>query len=423
MDGQLTKTRVLVADDDPNMRRMLSRMVEHWGYEPVVAEDGNAALAALSGSNPPERALLDWMMPGLSGPDVCRVARAKGSRAHIVMLTARDRPECVIEGLEAGADDYVVKPFDTGILRARLLRGVGAPQAKPAPEEVRSGMVIAGRFRLEQQIGEGGMGTVHRAVHLELGHAVAVKLVRPSLASSPLLRARFETEARAMSLLRSPHVAQVFDYGFTPGGIPYLIMEYLRGQTLGQLLADRGRLSLSIVSRIVTELARGLAVAHEAGVVHRDVKPENVFLEDIVDDSVIGLPFRAKLLDFGLARLLEGEAPALRTTGHGRFVGTLGFAAPEQLDGGPIGPRTDLWSLGATAFCAATGTAAIAEGPDATMAFLTAQCAIPVPSEIVAGLPPAFDAWMLKACARDPADRFQDASSMARALRAVVLPS
>ena len=245
----------------------------------------------------------------------------------------------------------------------------------------------------------------------------------PALASSPLLRARFETEARATSLLRSPHVVQVFDYGFTPGGIPYLIMEYLRGQTLGGLLMDQGRLPLPTVARIVTELARGLAVAHASGVVHRDVKPENVFLEDVTDDSMMGLPYRAKLLDFGLARLVEGDVAGPRTTGRGRFVGTLGFAAPEQLDGTPIGPRADLWALGATAFCMATGQAAIAEGSDASMAMLTAQCAIPAPTELVPSLPPAFDAWIERACARRPADRFSDAPTMARALRAIALPS
>jgi CheY-like chemotaxis protein len=418
VDGALHRVRVLVADDDPDMRRMLVRMVEHWGAEPVVAEDGESALRVLAGPDAPPRALVDWMMPGLSGPEVCRGARARGNRTHIVMLTARDRPECVIEGLDAGADDYVVKPFDSGVLRARLFRGM--PAERPKPEDLQPGFVLSGRFRLEALLGEGGMGQVYRASHLELGHAVAVKLVRPSLASSPLLCARFETEARAMSLLRSPHVTQVFDYGFTPGGIPYLIMEYLRGQTLGSLLAERVRLPLPVVSRIVTEIARGLAVAHASGVIHRDVKPENVFLEDIIDDSEMGSPYRAKLLDFGLARLAEGEVASPRLTGRGRFVGTLGFAAPEQIDGGPIGPRADLWALGAVAFYAATGQSAIAEGPDATMALLTTRAAIPAPSEIEPSLPPGFDSWVARACARRPADRFEDALSMARELRDLV---
>lgn len=418
MDGSGIRTRVLVADDDPQMRRMLSRMVEHWGSEPVVAEDGPSALALLASPDAPPRGLVDWMMPGLSGPDVCRAARARGNRSHLVMLTARDRPECVVEGLEAGADDYVVKPFDADVLRARLFRGTGVSRAPV--EELRPGLVIANRFRLEALLGEGGMGQVYRATHLELGHSVAVKLVRPTLATSPLLRARFETEARATSLLRSPHIVKVFDYGFTPGGIPFLIMEYLHGLTLGGLITQHGRLPLPVVSRIVTEVARGLSVAHAAGVVHRDVKPENVILDDIRDESLTGLPYRAKLVDFGLARLLEGEVRSTRATGRGRFVGTLGFAAPEQLDGGDVGPRADLWALGATAYCAATGHNAIADGPDATMAFLTARCAIPAPSEIVTSLPAAFDRWVERACARDAAQRFPDAPTMARALRAAV---
>ncbi len=418
MTAPSQRARVLVADDDPPTLRMLARMVDHWGLEPVLAQDGNQALAVLSEPKPPDRALVDWMMPGLSGPDVCRRARAAGSRTHIVLLTARDRSECVVEGLEAGADDYVIKPFDHAVLRARLLRGHPASPPVPA-ERIGPGLVIGGRFRLESLLGEGGMGAVYRAVHVEIGHSVAIKVMRPSLAAHPLLRARFETEARATSSLRSPYVARLYDYGVTPGSVPYLIMEELQGRTLGSFLASRGRTSLNIVSRIVTEVARGLAVAHAAGIVHRDVKPENVFLEDLGDDTAF--PHRAKLLDFGLARLLQSSGA--RQTGRGHFVGTLGFAAPEQLLGHAITPRTDLWALGATAYAAATGQAAIAEGSEGHMVAATCAGDITPPSAHVPQLPRAFDEWVRTACDPDPTARFCDAASMAAALRVIAAPA
>jgi serine/threonine protein kinase len=411
---------VLVADDDADLRRMLSALVSSWGLTPVAAADGHEALAVLTGPDAPARGIIDWMMPGLTGPEVCRRARAEGVAAHLVLLTARDQKECVVEGLDAGADDYVVKPFDLRELRARVMRGPRNSAPMLAPEVMESGAVVAGRYRLEVKLGEGGMGSVWRAAHVELGHALAIKIIRPDLAASPQLRARFETEARAASLVRSPYLAQIYDYGVTPGGVPFLAMEYLRGQTLTSLVAEYGGLPLSAVSVVVSQIARGLSVAHEAGIVHRDVKPENVFLEDVGEDSIVGLPYRAKLLDFGLARLME-DARAARVSTEG-FVGTLGYAAPEQLVNGRIGPTSDVWALGATAFFAATGRPAIAEGSDAMMMVLTMQGAIAAASELEPTLPATFDDWVRRACAAVPEHRFPDALTAARELRAISTP-
>jgi CheY-like chemotaxis protein len=407
--------RVLVADDDPEMRKLLGRLVAHWGLQAVYASDGDEALAVLTGWSPPDRALIDWMMPGLPGPDVCRRARAAGCRARLVMLTALSEPDRVVEGLEAGADDYVGKPFDAAVLRARLLRA-GATPERTAPEVLRPGVVL-GRFRLESVLGEGGMGVVFKATHVELGHPAAVKVVRGDLAMQPRPRARFEREARAMSMLRSPNVVRIFDYGVSPGGLPYLVMEYLRGRTLAQLLAERGPLPPEDVAQLILEIARGLSAAHRAGLVHRDVKPENVFLEDTDGDHDLGRPFQAKLLDFGLARsALAGPS----ATGRGCFVGTLGYASPEQVKGGTVSPASDLWSLGATAFAALTGHDAIADGRESAMMRRTKAGVTVLPTALAPRLPAAVDAWLARACAVDPNARFPDAVTMAEALRRAV---
>ena len=406
---------MLVADDDPAISRLLRTLVSSWGSEPIVVTDGDAALSELSGSSPVPRALIDWMMPGLSGLDVVRTHRSRGGEARIVMLTARDQSDDIVAGLRAGADDYVTKPFNHLELRARLMRG--APMHVVEPAQVEGGTVIGGRYRLEYLIAEGGMGSIWRASHIELGQACAVKLIRPAQVASPLARARFECEARTASQLRSPHISQIFDYGVTPEGMPYLVMEYLLGRNLADTIEAGGPLPLAAVALIASQIARGLDVAHRAGVAHRDVKPENVFLEDTGDDSVVGLPYRAKLLDFGIARNDDEAGP--RVTTERGFLGTLGYASPEQIVGDEVGERSDLWSFGATLCFALTGKPPITEASHTAMMLQTLAGECVPPTDVVAELPPAVDAWAARACAVDPNRRFPDALTMARELRAI----
>jgi len=211
-------------------------------------------------------------------------------------------------------------------------------------------------------------------------------------------------------------VAQVHDYGVTSGGIAYLVMERLRGETLFQAVRDRGPLPMPVLARVVSHVARGLKTTHEAGYVHRDVKPSNVFLATVDEDSLTGLPYQAKLLDFGVARLARGGA---RMTEIGMFIGTAGYSSPEQLAGGEVDARSDVWALGMTTLFAATGAIA---GPGETSQHgktPPGKTALPVPSTLSSALPPSFDAWFAKACAAAPHARFQSAAELARELRKI----
>src|SRR6202789_1970831 len=223
------------------------------------------------------------------------------------------------------------------------------------------GKVVGGKYRVEQLIGAGGMGTVWLGVHVTLANKVAIKFIKPAYASHPDARKRFEIEARAAAKLRTKHAVQVHDFGVTDDGIPYLVMEHLEGRSLSEHLMDAGPMSGKEVGTVISQAARALAKAHAAGIVHRDLKPDNIFLA-ATDEPVEGVPYVVKLVDFGIAKMFEEEPPEGASsrmggpTREGTVIGTPNFMAPEQLTvGGAPGPLTDLWSVGACTFAAMTG--------------------------------------------------------------------
>ncbi|MCC6898575.1 MAG: serine/threonine protein kinase [Polyangiaceae bacterium] len=276
--------------------------------------------------------------------------------------------------------------------------------------EFSPGDVLAEKFRLVSQLGAGGMGSVWRAEHLLLRSPVAIKLIHDRVASAPGAVDRFLLEARAAAALRSPHVIQVLDFG-VEGSTPYLVMELLEGESLAARLARVGRLSLAETSRIVSHVARALSRAHEAGVVHRDLKPDNVFLVTNQDEEL------AKVLDFGIAKTLgTGDGAVGGLTQTGAVLGTPHYMSPEQARGrSDVDHRSDLWSLGVIAYECVTG---LRPFDSATLGDLLLKiCADPIPT--AAGAPPGFDAWLARALARDPNQRFQSASDLADALRAL----
>src|SRR5450432_3677953 len=229
------------------------------------------------------------------------------------------------------------------------------------PHDVPSmvGEIVAGKYRVDKLIGTGGMGTVWLGAHQSLGTPVAIKFIRPAHASQPDARKRFEIEAQAAAKLKSKHAVQVFDYGVTDDGIPYIVMEYLEGQSLSDLLIGKGPLAPKEVASIIRQAARALEKAHNAGIVHRDLKPDNMFLATNVEDLPEGDTYSVKLVDFGIAKIFmeplttESQSPMGGPTQDGAVIGTPNFMSPEQLTvGGAPGRLTDLWSLGACTFAA-----------------------------------------------------------------------
>jgi serine/threonine-protein kinase len=287
-----------------------------------------------------------------------------------------------------------------------------------------TGSIIAGKYRVLHMIGSGGMGTVWEGVHTTLGTRVAIKFIKPRFAEQPEARARFEIEARAAARLTTKHAVHVYDHGVADGGLPYIVMEFLEGESLSDAIIRRGPLPPREVALVIGQAARALSRAHAAGIVHRDMKPDNIILAK-TDEPADGLPYVVKVVDFGIAKIIEdprtdGASPMGGPTREGTVIGTPNFMAPEQLTaGGAPGPLTDLWSLGACAFAAMTGRLPF-EG-DIIGDIVVKVCAmpLPVPSQVHAGVPVGFDAWFARVCSRDRSKRFQSADELAQALAGV----
>lgn len=277
---------------------------------------------------------------------------------------------------------------------------------------IQPGLVIAGKYRLEQEIGRGSMGTVYRAVHVTLGQRVAIKLISGEHSQSAEARQRFSVEAKAAAKLRSRHVVQVIDDGETPEGNPYIVLELLEGETLEERVARERDLPLADAVRIVTHIGRALARAHAQGIVHRDLKPANVFLVKSDDDEA---GWVAKVLDFGIAKI----AQQVGTTKAGTVLGTPLFMSPEQVRGASsVDHRADLYSLGMCLFHMLTGDYAYYS--ESYSEILVGICTRPLPllREKAPWLPAPLEDWFQRACAKLPIDRFQSADEMAEALQA-----
>jgi|HubBroStandDraft_1064217.scaffolds.fasta_scaffold16116_2 eukaryotic-like serine/threonine-protein kinase len=286
------------------------------------------------------------------------------------------------------------------------------------------GSVIAGKYRVLRFIGSGGMGTVWEGVHATLGTRVAIKCIKPQFAAQPEARARFEIEARAAAKLRTKHAVNVYDYGVSDDGLPYIVMEFLEGESLSDAIIQRRSLPPREVAQIIVQAARALTKAHAAGIVHRDLKPDNIFLAQS-DEPAEGLPYVVKLVDFGIAKIFEeapvaGSFPMGGPTREGTVIGTPNFMAPEQLTaGGAPGPTTDLWSLGACTFAAITGRLPFEGDVIGDIVLKVCAAPMPIPSKVAPIVPPGFDAWFARACSRDPIRRFQSAEELAQALAGV----
>jgi serine/threonine protein kinase len=213
-------------------------------------------------------------------------------------------------------------------------------------EELRPGFET-GNVRLIRRIGAGAMGSVWMAQHLTLSTRVAVKFVS-SEESEPVTLARFAREASTIAQLKSPYVVQVYDRAATVGGSPYMVMELLEGETLGKYLSRRKRASFAIARRVVEHVGKALAKAHGLGVVHRDIKSDNIFLTRGDEGALV-----CKVLDFGIAKL---DLPKGGLTSTGSMVGTPAFMSPEQFaDSSSVDEHADLWALGVVAYLCFTG--------------------------------------------------------------------
>ncbi len=302
---------------------------------------------------------------------------------------------------------------------ARYCAGCGHPFRADAPFEEQGdadpllGRVIADRYRMEELLGRGGMGVVYRVEHVNIGKIMAMKLLHGALARDKDTVKRFKREAELVSRLDHTNTVQVFDFGQSEG-MMYLVMEYLPGRDLGQVLKEDGPLSFPRVARIGAQVCGSVGQAHELGVVHRDLKPENVML---IEGSAV--PDFVKVLDFGLAKLREQEEMGAQSiTRQGSILGTPYYMAPEHIRGEPVDQRSDVYALGALMYKALTGVPPFwATTPVGVLTMhLTDDVEPPSERAPKRDIPKEADEILLRAMRKNPADRFQTMHGLRDAL-------
>lgn len=274
-----------------------------------------------------------------------------------------------------------------------------------------AGLVLDGKYRLVAPLGTGGMGHVWRAEHVSLGRSFAVKLLRPELVSDPAALARFQQEAQAAARIGSRHIVEVFDVGRTPGGAPYLVMEFLRGRPLSAELAARGPLPIPRALDVVDQILDGLTAAHAAGIVHRDLKPDNVFLLE----GPGGRDW-VKIVDFGIAKAKD-DPKAQHLTRTGMLLGTPRYMSPEQVLGRrDVDRRADLWAAGVILYECLTGRVPFEAADLASTLTAILQQAPVSPAALRPEVGTRLAEVVLRALAKDPASRFGDAAGFRAAL-------
>jgi serine/threonine protein kinase len=430
---------VFLVDDNPNNLSFLAGILRDHGFRVKVSSKGSRALVAIAAA-PPDLVLLDIDMPEMDGYEVCRRLKADPSMADVpvIFLSALDDVHVKVKAFESGGVDYVTKPFQAEEVIARiesqlkisrlraelesrqhdlerrnaelvsmneaLLRANRrADRAFHAFSDVLPGTIFDQRYRLESKIGSGGFGVVYRAVHIGLERPVAVKIFRPSGGRDAReSHEYFRLEGVSACRVNHPNAIAVLDSGVSPGGSAYLVMELLEGRTLAEELRERGRFSLARSAGIGRDVCGVLAVAHAAGIVHRDVKPENVFLHHAGGGEVV------KVLDFGLAKLLDEEfdSGARAPTLGGGMVGTPAFIAPERLLGDAYDGRADVYSVGVLVYEMLAGARPFpaSASPHAQIAKSLIQVPLALGTR-VPGLPQEVETIVMRALARDPGER------------------
>jgi tRNA A-37 threonylcarbamoyl transferase component Bud32 len=303
--------------------------------------------------------------------------------------------------------------------------GDGAATSCPSdgmPLERMAGVprIVDRKFRIDERIGRGGMGAIYRARDMRLDRDVAIKIVRPELLNDAEARKRFRREAQLVARLQHPSIVSIFDYGTFPDGGAYLVMELVRGEDLRRVLNREGHLPPSRAARILSHVGAAIDAAHRAGILHRDVKPENVLVTD--GDSAV------KVLDFGIAKLISDdrreETGALSTllTVEGTVVGTPAYMAPEQLRGQTLDERSDVFSLGVMTFEMLTGDLPFGRGSLAEIVLRQARGVPPLRSDVgrAAEITPALEQAVQRALGSEPSTRPASPSAFASLVQSAV---
>ncbi|MDA8016305.1 MAG: protein kinase [Thermoanaerobaculia bacterium] len=422
------RLRLLLVDDSDVSQEIWSAILEAEGYEVASARHGAEALR-LVGEQPVDLVLLDVVMPGLNGFDVLERLRElyPPDRLPVIMATSQDHKSDVVRAFGLGANDYVTKPLDREVTLARIAAQLRQRrpirESTPGPGHVRSlfeagfeglcGEIIDGKYRIEETLGLGNFGAVFRATQLSLDRQVAVKLLRSAFCPESVSLRRFRREGLSLSRLKHPNVVHVLDFNVNPDGLTYLVMELLEGRPLESELRSHGRLEVERALRIALPVSEVLREAHELGIIHRDIKPQNIFLH------VVGRVEVVKVLDFGIAKLVVDGELEQRLTAEGNSVGTPAYMAPERFTGEPYDGASDVYSFGVMLYEMLSGEPPFVESGNSFFKLIRMHVAEP-PRPLrhqVPGLPPALDELVLATLEKRPENRPSPAEIATRLLQ------
>jgi eukaryotic-like serine/threonine-protein kinase len=290
--------------------------------------------------------------------------------------------------------------------------GAGPMKDQKSAVGVREGDILAGKYRIEQVLGTGGMGVVVAARHLELDERVAIKFLLPDALDNPEVVARFAREARAAVRIKNEHVARILDVGRLENGVPFIIMEYLEGSDLATLLEQRGALPLEQALDFILQTCEAIAAAHALGIVHRDLKPANLFVVRLGDGS-----HSIKVLDFGVSKINALAEPVPAITHTSALLGSPLYMPPEQMRSARnADARSDIWSLGILLHELVAGKPPFAGNTMAEVLTEVLEATPPNLAALVPTVPPGLAAVVLRCLEKDPALRYPDVAELASAL-------
>jgi CheY-like chemotaxis protein/HPt (histidine-containing phosphotransfer) domain-containing protein len=414
--------KVLVASCEPVTRVLVESGARDSGYEVVGCRSGKAALEALQAADAPTIAVLDGALPGKDALAVCRDLRAAWpvGGPYLVVVTTGDADDATA-AKAAGADAVLARPLvyaavaacleNAGAALARSAPSADTAQlARPAVADALVGKTIDDKYEIVSLLGRGGMGAVYRARHVFVDEVVAFKIIDAAHAARPGFRERFVNEAKTMLRVVHPNVIAVRDCGVSRDGVLFLTMDLSTGQSLGDHLRAHGRVTEARVIKIGRQIASALAAAHDGGVVHRDLKPDNVLLE--CDD-------RARVCDFGLAKLRHDDGESPEITSAGAVVGTPYYMAPEQAAGEEVDGRADLYALGCILYEMLCGTR-VFEGRSVSRLLRAHLTEPPVPpAQRGVAVAPRLEALVLRLLSKEPEERPATAKAVVEALDAL----
>ncbi len=412
---------ILVVDDEPGIREFLVEALATDGHQLSEASSADAAVERLKHEDF-DLLITDLRMPGkLDGMDVVREARQSHPDTRVIVLTAHGSVSTAVDAMKLGAIDFLEKPMsgpsELRTLVSRALSGTPESGSQPITDVTeylarQLTRALGAEYRVEDLIGRGGYAAVFGVHDLALDRDLAAKVLFPEFSASEDTAERFRREARTMAKLSHPNIMPVLFVG-REREVPFFVMPRVRGSSIAEMIANRGQIDPIQVVLVARDIAAALDYAHSAGVVHRDVKPANILVDDATRRSI--------LTDFGISKAVLPEGLGAATV-PGVFLGTPQYSAPEQIAGEhDVGARADIYSFAVVVYEMIAGRVPF----DATSASRIAaqQLFAPVPplSRYAPRISRKIDSVMAHALAKHANDRYATASDFARALESVLV--